>query len=75
MIEIQADFLYTVEFLPDGTATNDQQVWLKAWGEFASNQMLKGKINLWELNEFNPDTGEVPISFIRDIYIKERRPH
>ncbi len=74
-MEIAKDFLNTVEFLPDGTATDDQQIWLKAWGEVANKQMLSGQIKLWELPEFNPETGEVPIAFIRDIYIRERRAH
>lgn len=75
MTEIPADFLSKIEFLPDGSATNDQKVWLKAWGEFASKEVMKGKIKLYEIDGFNDETGEVPNKFIHELYVKERRAH
>lgn len=75
MTEIPSNFLSIIEFLPDGTATNDQKVWLKAWGDYASKQVLQGKIKLYEIDGFNEATGEVPNTFIKDLYLKERRLH
>lgn len=75
MTEIPMDFLSKIEFLPDGTATNDQQVWLKAWSEFATKQVSKGKIKLYEIDGFNAETGEVPTQFIKDLYYKSRTAH
>lgn len=75
MTDIPQDFLTKIEFLPDGTATNDQKVWLKAWGDFASKQVLSGKIKLYEIEGFNEETGEVPNEFIKNLYFKERRLH
>lgn len=75
MTEIPENFLSIVEFLPDGTATNDQKVWLKAWGEYASKQVLKGKIKLYDIEGFNEETGEVPNQFIRELYYKSRVAH
>lgn len=75
MTEIPQDFLTKIEFLPDGTATNDHKVWLKAWGDFAHHEVLKGKIKLYDIEGFNEETGEVPNKFIYDLYVKLRRPH
>ena len=75
MTEIPENFLHTVEFLPDGSATNDQKVWLKAWSEYASKQILKGKIKLFDVEGFNEETGEVPTAWIKDLYIKTRCAH
>jgi len=75
MTELPSNFLSIIEFLPDGTATNDQKVWLKAWGDFASKEVMKGHIKLYEIEGFNEQTGEVPNAFIKDLYIKNRRLH
>lgn len=74
-MEIPEDFLKTVEFLPDGTATTDQKAFLKAWGEYAYSQVLLGKIKLFEIEGFNVETGEVPTQFILDLYVKTRTAH
>lgn len=75
MTEIPSNFLNIIEFLPDGTATNDQKVWLKAWGDYAGKQILQGKIKLYEIDGYNEQTGEVPNTFIKELYEKERRLH
>jgi hypothetical protein len=75
MQEIPQDFLTKIEFLPDGSATNDQKVWLKAWGEFAQKEVMKGRIKLYDIDGFNDETGEVPNKFIYELYLKERRAH
>lgn len=75
MTNIPEDFLDSIEFLPDGSATNDQKVWLKAWSEFATKQVLIGNIKLFEIEGFNDETGEVPTSFISDLYLKHRTAH
>lgn len=75
MTEIPQDFLTKIEFLPDGTATNDHKTWLKAWSEFATKQVQVGKIKLYDIEGFNDETGEVPTQFIRDLYFKTRRAH
>lgn len=75
MTEIPSNFLSIIEFLPDGTATNDQKVWMKAWGEFASEEVQKGNLNLYDIDGFNEETGEVPNTFIYELYIKQRRAH
>lgn len=74
-MEIPENFLYGVEFMPDGTPTNDQATWLKAWGEFIGKQFVRGKINLFDVEGFNEETGEVPNTFIQTIYEQERRAH
>lgn len=74
-MEIPENFLSTVEFLPDGSATNDQKVWLKAWSEYAAKQVVMGNIKLFEIEGFNEETGEVPTSFIFDLYMKKRTTH
>lgn len=71
-ITIPTDFLARIEFLPDGTATTDQQVWLKSWAEVAQLQVAQGKIKLHEVEAYDPDTDRVPNSFIKEIYIKNR---
>lgn len=75
MTEIPLNFLNIIEFLPDGTATNDQAIWLKAWGDYASKKIVQGKIKLYEIDGFNEETGEVPNQFIQDLYVKNRRLH
>lgn len=75
MTEIPEDFLSTVEFLPDGTATDDQKIWLKAWSEFATKEVGRGKIKLFDIEGFNDETGEVPTQFIKDLYFKHRTAH
>lgn len=75
MTEIPSNFLSIIEFLPDGTATNDPKVWLKAWGEFATEEVIKGNINLYEIDGFNEETGEVPNKFIYELYLKQRCHH
>lgn len=69
---ITADFLANAEFLPDGTATVNQQIWLQAWAEFAQKQVLLGKIKLHEVEEYDADTGKVPNAFIKEVYLKNR---
>ena len=75
MTQIPENFLSLIEFLPDGTATNDQKVWLKAWSEYATKQLNQGKIKLYDIDGFNPETGEVPTQFIKELYFKSRRAH
>lgn len=72
---IPADFLANVEFLPDGTATVNQQLWLKSWAEVAQLQVSQGKIKLHEVKEYDPDTGQVPNEFIKQFYLKQRKAH
>lgn len=74
-MEIPENFLYGVEFLPDGTGTDNQAVWLKAWGEFIGKQFIRGKLNLFEVEGFNEDTGEVPNTFITKFYEEHRKSH
>jgi len=75
MTEIPSNFLNIIEFLPDGTATNDQKVWLRAWGDYAGMQIRQGKIKLYEIEGFNEQTGEVPNTFLTTLYMKERCLH
>ena len=75
MIEIPADFLQSVEFLPDGTATNDSKRWLKEWSAYANKMVILGKIQLHEIEGFDFETGQCPIQFIKELYIRERRAH
>jgi len=74
-MEIKENFLYGVEFLPDGTPTDDQKVWLKAWGEYVGKMFIKGKINLYEVEGFNEETGEVPNTYIAKVYEETSRAH
>lgn len=69
---IPADFLSTVEFLPDGSATTDQQTWLKSWAEVAQLHVAQGKIKLHEVDVYDPDTDRVPNAFIKEVYFKNR---
>lgn len=69
---IPADFLDTVEFLPNGTATTSRKIWLESWAEFAHTQVVRGEIKLYDIPEFDPDTGNVPNDFIHQIYLKNR---
>jgi hypothetical protein len=71
-LKLSADFLANCEFLPDGTATVNQQEWLKSWAEVAQKQVLLGKIKLHEVKEYDPDTGQVPNAFIKEVYLKNR---
>lgn len=73
--DIPADMLARVEFLPDGTATTNEQLWLQTWAAFAMKQVLSGKIKLHEVQEYDPDTGQVPNSFIKEVYTKNRITH
>lgn len=72
-MEIKENFLYGVEWLPDGTPTDDQKSWLEAWGKFVGKQFIRGKINLFEIDGFNEETGEVPNTFIQKIYEETRK--
>ncbi len=69
---IPADFLATVEFLPNGTATTSRKILLESWAEFAQQQVAMGKIKLYDIPEFDPDTGGVPNEFILQVYRKNR---
>lgn len=75
MTEIPSNFLSIIEFLPDGSATNDHKEWLKAWGQYAHKQVLSGKLKLYDIEGFNDETGEVPNAFIKDLYLKNRCLH
>lgn len=68
-----AETLANSELLPDGTTTVNQQVWLKSWAEFAQLQVAKGKIKLYEVVEYDADTGQVPNTYIKEIYLKNRK--
>ena len=70
---IPADLLANCELLPDGTATVNQQLWLKSWAEVAQLQVAQGKIKLYEVAEYDPETGQVPNTYIRDVYLKNRK--
>jgi hypothetical protein len=72
---IPADFLVNCEFLPDGSATTNQQLWLKSWAEVAQLQVAQGKIKLQDVAEYDPETGQVPNSFIKEVYLKNRKAH
>jgi hypothetical protein len=72
---IPADFLNSVEFLPDGRATNDSKLWLTEWSAFANKQVIQGRILLDEVDGFDFDTGQCPIKFIKEVYIRERTAH
>jgi hypothetical protein len=72
---IPLDFLKTVEFLPDGTATDDKKIWLQAWAEYTQTQVANGKLKIYDVPEFDPDTGQVPNEFIHSVYLKNRRPN
>lgn len=72
---IAADFLANCELLPDGTATVNQQEWLSKWAEVAQKQVLTGKLKLHEVKEYDPDTGQVPNTFIKEFYLKSRKMH
>jgi hypothetical protein len=74
-METPENFLNTIEFLPDGTSTANQHVWLKAWGEYIGKQFIKGKINLYDVDGFNEETGEVPNAFILKVYQEQRKSH
>lgn len=70
---IPADFLAMVELLPDGTVTNKPDVWLAQWADFTRTQVTKGVIKLHEVPEYDPETGQVPNSFIHTVYLKNRK--
>lgn len=70
-----AEMLANCELLPDGSTTANQQVWLQSWAEFAQKQVLTGKIKLHEVKEYDPDTGQVPNTFIKELYLKNRKLH
>lgn len=74
-MEVPSNFLASIEFLPDGTATSDQQLWLKEWCNFANIKVLKGEIQIHNVESFDAETGNVSIEFIKDIYMKHRRLH
>ena len=69
------DILANSELLPDGTATTNQQLWLQSWAEFAQKQVASGKIKLQDVKEYDPDTGQVPNTFIKEVYMKNRKLH
>ena len=75
MTPITPDLLKRIEFLPDGTATLDKQVWYTSWAEFAQAQVQRGIIKLHEVEEYDADTGHVPNTFIETVYVKNRRLH
>ena len=71
---IPADFLTKVEFLPDGTATDNQQLFIKSWAEFAQKQVAQGKIKLEDVADYDPETGQVPNTYIiKEVYMKNRK--
>ena len=74
-MEIKENFLYGVEFLPDGTPTDDQKTWLSAWGQFIGKQFISGKLNLYTVEGYNEETGEVPNTFIQKFYEEHRKFH
>lgn len=67
------EYLMKVELLPDGTTTDKPDVWLQAWAEYTRSQVTKGRIKLHEVAEYNPDTGQVPNTFIHSVYMKNRK--
>ncbi len=67
------EYLMMVELLPDGRVTNKPDVWLAEWADFTRTQVTKGVIKLHEVPEYNPDTGQVPNSFIHSVYLKNRK--
>lgn len=72
---IPADFLVNLKLLPDGKATADQGVWMQSWGVFLQQQVAKGKIKVYDIPEFDPETGQVPNTVIERIYLQNRKLH
>lgn len=68
-----AEMLASCELLPDGRTTVNQQEWLKSWAEFAQLQVARGKIKLQDVKEYDADTGQVPNTFIKEVYLKNRK--
>lgn len=72
------DTKYTEEYflkcqqLPDGSTTANEQEWLSAWAAFAQKQVQQGKIKLHDVQEYDPDTGQVPNAFIKELALKHR---
>jgi hypothetical protein len=72
---LPADFLANVELLPDGRPTVNKTVFFQAWAEVAQKQVAKGVIKLEDVKEYDPETGQVPNTFIYDFYLKQRKAH
>ena len=73
--QIPADLLSRVRFLPDGSATTNDQIFFQRWAEVVQLQIAQGKIKIYDVSEYNPDTGQVANSFIEQIYMKNRKLH
>ena len=73
--QLNDDFLQHVEFLPDGTATNDLQIWVNGWAEFLQQQITSGKIDVNTIEGFDPDTGILSTAGIKKLYENNRLLH
>ncbi len=67
------DYLMKVELLPDGTVTNKPDVWLAQWADFTRREVSSGRIKLHEVPEYDPETGQVPNTFIQKVYLQNRK--
>lgn len=72
-VAFPADYLLSVELLPDGSSTNKQDVWLQSWADFTRREVSSGRIKLHEVPEYDPETGQVPNTFIHSVYMKNRK--
>lgn len=72
MDKIPKDYLIKCEQLPDGRSTTDQERWLKEWAQWCHSQIVQGKIQLHEVEEYDADTGRVPNSYIAQLAMKHR---
>ena len=70
---IPTDLLAKSELLPDGRVTTNAQEFLQAWAAFTQKQIMSGKLKIYDIEEYDPDTGMVPNSFIMKIYTENRK--
>lgn len=72
---IPADFLAKTELLPDGRVTINPQEFFQSWAAFTQKQIQTGKLKIYDVEEYDPDTGQVPNTFIVKMYKENRRLH
>jgi hypothetical protein len=75
MLQLPENLLEHLELLPDGSATNDIQVWITGWADFLHKQITTGKMNVNEIEGFDPETGALSLKGIRKLYERNRQLH
>ncbi len=71
--QIPEDLLGKLKQLPDGTATTNEQLWFQTWASWTQKQIASGKIKIYDVPEYDPETGMVPNAVIEQIAMKNRK--